>query len=164
MLILASDLVGLRVQLVVVLSDPTDLSDVRGCTGFGQRFSGEPDAAAIFLGEATSVEVAVSLVFTGFSRKVSDFFLRSFLFSCLRLSDGLLLLAFGAVAASLLSSWKTKEFSIFADMENLNPLPASMVTRSMQCFKGEPLSQFMGLTAPVEFSILSAASLAIDCY
>ena len=163
MLILASDLVGLRVQLVVVLSDPTDPSDVRGCTGFGQRFSGEPDAAAIFLGEATSVEVAVSLVFPGFSRKVSDFFLRSFLFSCLRLSDGLLLLAFGAVAASLLSSWKTKEFSVFTDMKNLNPLPASMVTRSMQCFKGEPLSQFMGLT-PVEFSILSAAALAIDCY
>merc|ERR1712032_1240567 len=108
--------------------------------------------SAVLDSSSDSVCTATSLDSAGSLGKETDFFLRSFLFSCLFWYEGLLLLAFWASELFSLSSVKTKEFSIFTDMENCIPFSASIEQRFTHCFNG--VSHPLSLMESMESSML----------
>ena len=98
------------------------------------------------------------LLSLGSSGKESIFFLRSFLLSCLRAYEGLLLFPCEGPDFSLFSE-NTKEFLILTDIENCNPFPASREHNSTTCFKGVSLSHPLSLMESMESSIMTGQLL-----
>ena len=104
------------------------------------------------------VSLAVSLGSIGSSGKESIFFLRSFLLSCLRAYEGLLLVPCKGPDFSLFSE-NTKEFLILTDMENCKPFPARREHSSTTCFKGVSLSHPLSHMESMETSIVTGQLL-----
>ena len=89
------------------------------------------------------------------SGKESIFFLRSFLLSCLRAYEGLLLVPCEGPDFSLLSE-NTKEFLILTEIDNCNPFPASSEHSSTTCFKGVSLSHQLSHIESMKSSIMTS--------